>query len=175
MSLSNRVVDLIDEGIDIAFRVGELVDSGLVARALAPYRLVLCAAPSFLAGRAALRHPEELVEHNCLTFSYTEQRTKWTFSGPDGNIVVPVAGTLMVDTGEALLTAARAGLGFLMQPEELVREDLDAGRLVEVLSDFPVPVRPFHILYAPDRRMTPKLRSFIDFALATFGPNVLEK
>lgn len=170
MSLSNRFVDLIEEGFDVAFRVGELPDSSLIARPLAPYRLILCAAPS-LADRVPLRHPEELQAHQCLTFSYTEQRTKWTFTGADGDIVVPVSGNLMIDTGEALLMAARAGLGFFMHSEELVRDDLNNGCLIEVLPNFPVPKRPFHLLYAPDRRMTPKLRSFIDFALDTFGEN----
>lgn len=165
MSLANRHVDLIDEGFDVVFRVGELSDSGLIARALAPYRLRLCAAPSYVA-----RHPPiTLKQHECLGFSYTELRTRWAFEGPDGPISVAVSGKLMVDSGEALLMAARAGMGLLLQPGELVEDDLRAGRLVELLPDFPVPTRPFHMLYAPDRRMTPKLRSFIDFAIASFG------
>ncbi len=171
MSLANRFVDLIDEGFDVAFRVGELSDSGLIARALAPYRLHLCAAPSYLASHPPITHPTDLAQHECLGFSYTELRTRWTFEGPDGEITVPVSGKLMVDSGEALLMVARAGMGLLLQPCELVREDLASGKLVEVLPDYPIPTRPFHVLYAPDRRMTPKLRSFIDFVLATFGPD----
>lgn len=169
MSLANRFVDLIEEGFDVAFRVGELSDSGLIARALAPYRLRLCAAPDYLATRPPITHPSDLGQHECLGFSHTELRTRWTFTGSEGEIVVPVSGQLMVDSGEALLMAARAGMGLLLQPCELVREDLASGRLVEVLADYPIPTRPFHMLYAPDRRMTPKLRSFIDFVLATFG------
>lgn len=169
MSLANRFVDLIDEGFDVAFRVGELSDSGLIARALAPYRLRLCAAPAYLASHPPITHPADLEQHECLGFSYTELRTRWTFTGPEGDITVPVSGKLMVDSGEALLMAARAGMGLLLQPCELVRDDLASGRLIEVLPDYPIPTRPFHVLYAPDRRMTPKLRSFIDFVLATFG------
>lgn len=168
MSLSNRFVDLIDEGFDVAFRVGELSDSSLIARALAPYRLRLCAAPAYIAAHPPITHPSELTQHECLGFSYTELRTRWTFEGPDGLIIVLVSGKLMVDSGEALLMAARAGIGILLQPCELVRDDLASGRLVELLPEFPVPTRPFHLLYAPDRRMTPKLRSFIDFAIAAF-------
>lgn len=174
MSLANRFVDLIDEGFDVAFRVGELSDSGLIARALAPYRLRLCAAPSYLASHPPIAHPTDLEQHECLGFSYTELRTRWTFEGPDGEITVPVSGKLMVDSGEALLMAACAGMGLLLQPCELVREDLASGRLIEVLPDYPIPTRPFHVLYAPDRRMTPKLRSFIDFVLATFGTDAPE-
>jgi DNA-binding transcriptional LysR family regulator len=169
MSLSNRYVDLIDEGVDVAFRVGGLADSGLVARALSPYRLYLCAAPAYLENRALIKHPGDLVHHECLGFSLTELRSRWTFDGPEGPITVPVSGKLMMDSGEALLMAARAGMGLLLQPRELVRDDLAAGRLVQVLPEFPVPTRPFHLLYAPDRRMTPKLRSFIDFATEVFG------
>lgn len=169
MSLSNRYVDLIDEGFDVMFRVGELPDSGLVARALAPYRLRLCASPIYLARRTPITHPSDLDQHECLGFSYTELRNRWVFSGQEGLISVPVSGKLMVDSGEALLTAARAGLGILLQPCELVQDDLSVGTLVEILQDFPVPTRPFHLLHAPDRRMTPKLRSFIDFSIANFG------
>lgn len=169
MSLSNRYVDLIDEGIDIAFRVGELPDSGLIARALAPYRLRLCAAPAYLAKHPPITHPADLERHECLLISYTEMRTRWNFEGPEGLISVPVSGKLMVDSGQALLMAACAGMGLLLQPSELVRDELASGRLVELLPDFAIPARPFHLLYAPDRRMTPKLRSFIDFAITVFG------
>ncbi len=170
MSLSNRYVDLVDEGIDVVFRVGELSDSGLIARALAPYRLQLCAAPSYIARHSVISHPNDLALHECLGFSHTELRSRWTFMGSDGEfIAVPVSGKLMVDNGEALLVAARAGMGILLQSSELVRDDIAAGRLVEILPEFPVPARAFHLLHAPDRRMTPKLRSFIDFAIATFG------
>ena len=170
MLLSNRYVDLIDEGIDVAFRVGELPDSGLIARALAPYRLRLCASPSYLANRPAITHPNDLAQHECLGFSHTELRTRWTFEDKTGEAIsVSITGKLMVDSGEALLMAARAGLGILLQPCELVRDELATGRLVQLLADYPVAARPFHLLHAPDRRMTPKLRSFIDFAIAAFG------
>lgn len=169
MSLSNRYVDLIDEGFDVTFRVGELPDSGLIARPLAPYRLKLCAAPAYLATSLPITHPDDLIHHECLGFSHTELRTHWTFLGLKAPITVAVSGRLMVDCGEALLTAALAGAGLLLQPCELVQDALASGKLVEVLSDYPPPARPFHILYAPDSRMTPKLRSFLDFAVATFG------
>lgn len=170
MSLSNRYVDLIDEGFDVVFRVGELADSGLMARALSPYRLCLCAAPAYLATRPPIAHPRDVEHHECLGFSHSDLHARWTFEGPEGLINVPVAGKLVVDNGEALLMAARAGLGLLMQSCELVQDDLASGRLVPVLPEFPVPSRAFHVLYAPDRRMTPKLRSFLDFTLERFGP-----
>jgi DNA-binding transcriptional LysR family regulator len=174
LSLANSAVDLIDEGFDVVFRVGVLADSGLVAKALAPYRLVLCAAPSYLEGKPPIKTPWDLQNHECLGFSHTELRTHWTFDGPEGSVVVPVGSRFMADHGEPLLCAALAGLGILLQPVELVRKSLLAGELVTLLPDFPPPTRPLHVLYAPDRRLTPKLRSFLDFATQNFGADFVE-
>ncbi|MGV1758648.1 LysR family transcriptional regulator [Rhizobium sp. A22-96] len=169
LSLSNRLVDLIDEGYDAVFRIGELADSGLIARRLAPYRLVICAAPSYLRSRGVPLKPNDLQGHDCLIFSHTMLRTHWDFEGPGGNVSVPISGRLMVDNGEALLQAALAGQGIILQPFELVRSSLEAGTLLPVLPEYSVPTRPLHILHAPDRRITPKLRSFLDFVSAEFG------
>ena len=169
LTLANRMVDLINEGYDIVFRVGHLSDSGLVARPLAPYELVLCAAPQYLKSRPKLATPWDLQQHECLGFSHTELRTHWTFAGPEGPICVPIKSRFVADHGEALLCAAVAGLGIILQPLELVRSQLEDGRLVTLLPDYPVPSSPMHVLYAPDRRVTPKVRSFLDFAVATFG------
>ncbi|MFK0164664.1 LysR family transcriptional regulator [Rhizobium sp. NPDC090279] len=169
LSLSNRMVDLIDEGYDAVFRVGELADSGLIARRLDPYRLVICAAPGYLHAHGAPSRPDDLRDHECLIFSHTMLRTHWDFEGPDGNISIPISGRLMIDNGEALLQAALAGIGIILQPFELIRSSLEAGALVSILPEYSVPTRPLHILYAPDRRVTPKLRSFLDFVSAEFG------
>lgn len=169
LKLNNRLIDLTDEGFDAVFRVGELNDSRLVARSLAPYQLVLCASPDYIANNPPLEKPEDLIHHSCLVYSHTELRTHWTFDGPGGRIVVPVSGRLMADQGEPLLRTAVDGMGILLQPTELVSKALAEGTLVELLPDYSVPARAMHILYAPDRRLTPKLRSFIDFAVEVFG------
>lgn len=169
LTLTNRTVDLIEEGYDAVFRVGELRNSGLIARALAPYRLVACASPHYLKRHEPLRCPADLRHHECLGFSHTSLRTEWCFDGPLGRETVQVSGRLMVDHGEPLLRAALQGLGVMLQPLELVKEALDRGTLVCILPDYSVPTRPLHIMYAPDRRVTPKLRSFLDFAIAAFG------
>lgn len=169
LTLANRPVDLIDEGFDVVFRVGQLSDSGLIARPLAPYRLILCAAPAYLKDKPPIRTPWDLQEHECLGFSHTELRTHWTFDGPEGRVIIPVSGRYMADHGEPLLCAALAGLGIMLQPLELVARSLQQGALVPLLPDYPVPSRALHVLYAPDRRITPKLRTFLDFATTTFG------
>lgn len=169
LTLNNRTVDLVDEGYDAVFRVGNLMDSGLIARPLAPYRLVLCAAPSYLAGRPPLQTPWDLPQHECLGFAHTALRSHWTFDGPEGRVVVPVSSRLMADHGEPLLCAVMAGLGIMLQPLELARDALADGRLLRLLPSYEVPSQPLHMLYLPDRRVTPKLRSFIDFSIAAFG------
>lgn len=175
LSLTNRTVDLVDEGFDVVFRTGELPDSGLLARSLAPLRLVLCAAPAYLKSAGKLSKPEDLQRHECLVFSHTSLRTQWSFEGPDGLVSVPISGRLSTDSGEALRSAAVAGMGVLLQPHELVAGEIDVGRLVRLLPEYEPPTRPLHMLYAPDRRMTPKLRSFIDFTVKKFGRDQRER
>ncbi|MGJ7916142.1 LysR family transcriptional regulator [Massilia sp. LXY-6] len=169
LSLSNGYVDAIEEGFDVVFRIGELADSSLIARELAPYQLLLCAAPAYLERHPALRTLADLSKHECLGFSHTELRTHWTLDGPEGRVTIPVSGRFMANHGEAMLAIAKAAMGIMLQPLELVRAALESGSLVRVLPEYSAPVRPMHILYAPDRRLTPKLRSFIDFAVGTFG------
>lgn len=169
LSLTNRTVDLVDEGFDVVFRTGELPDSGLLARRLAPYRMVLCAAPAYLESAEELRKPEDLQKHECLVFSHTSLRTQWEFDGPQGRVSVSISGRFSTDSSEALRAAAVAGQGIVLQPHELLIEEIQAGRLIRLLPNFEPSARALHVLYAPDRRMTPKLRSFLDFAVLKFG------
>ncbi|MCP1625897.1 LysR family transcriptional regulator [Pseudomonas nitroreducens] len=169
LTLSNDLVDLVNDGYDVVFRIGELADSRLKAVPLAPYRLVLCAAPAYLARRPAIRTPGDLSQHECLGFAFSDGRSSWTFDGPEGRIEVPITSRLTINQGDPLLAAAVAGLGVVLQPRELVGDALRSGTLVQLLPQYSVPTSPMHILYAPDRRLTPKLRSFLDFAIAAFG------
>lgn len=173
--LSNRAVDLVDEGYDAVFRVGELQNSGLIARLLAPYRLAVCAAPSYLRKHSRLQTPSDLQHHECLGFAHTRLRTHWGFTGPNGYEEVPIKSRLVADQGEPLLHAAVAGLGIILQPLDIVQSALEEGLLVRVLHGYEVPSRPLHLVYAPDRRVTPKLRSFIEFAVDSFGKAELRK
>jgi len=169
LTISNRYVDMIEEGYDAIFRVGELPDSSLIARSLKPYQLVLCATPAYLAGTAPINTPDDLEQHQCLSFAHTELRDKWTFIRDNESIVVPISSQITIDSGEALLELALQDGGIILQPSESVAKHLDDGSLVPILTDYTIPSRPMHMLYAPDRRMTPKLRSFIDFCLEEFG------
>ncbi|WP_214197653.1 LysR family transcriptional regulator [Novosphingobium profundi] len=169
MNLTNRTVDLVEEGYDVVFRVGELSDSRLMTRSLADYRFMVCASPAYLERHGPIAHPLDLQGHDCLCFSYTELRTHWAFDGPEGRVVVPVQSRFAVDHGEPILQAALAGLGVMLQPVELVEKHIAEGSLVRLLPNWEAPSRPMHLLYAPDRRLTPKLRSFLDFAIEAFA------
>ncbi|MGJ7516300.1 LysR family transcriptional regulator [Pseudomonas baetica] len=169
LTLSNELVDLVEGGYDVVFRIGELSDSGLKALPLTPYQMVLCAAPAYLARRPPITTPWDLQEHECLAFAYSDGRSHIRLEGPQGIIDVPIKSRLTINQGDPLLAAAVAGLGVVLLPSELVRDALRSGTLVSLLPDYTVPVSPMNLLYAPDRRLTPKLRSFMDFAKAVFG------
>lgn len=169
LNLSNRKIDLVEEGYDIIFRSGELQDSGLLSRGLAPYKLVLCASPDYIRNSPVLETPDDLKHHECLVFTHSILRTQWSFKGPDGISSALITGRFWTNSGEALRAAAIAGQGLLLQPYELVADDLVNGRLIQVLTEYQPVVGSLHILYSRDRRMTPKLKSFIDFIVLKFG------
>ncbi|WP_296228475.1 LysR family transcriptional regulator [Ralstonia sp. UBA689] len=171
LTLSDRIVDVVDEGYDAVIRIAPLADSGLIARELSPYRLVVCASPAYLAGHGTPEHPADLENHQCLSFAYWAQPTAldWEFSNAQGQTIVRVKSRLSINNGAGLRMAALEGLGIILQPLELVQDDLASGRLVQLLSDYEAPSRPIHLLYSPDRRPTPKLRSFVDHVVAAFG------
>ena len=165
IGLTDRFIDLVEEGWDLALRIGHLRDSSLVARRLAPIRTVVCAAPAYLAARGTPRTLADLAGHNCLgyTLPTPANADRWRF-GPDGAIEVPVSGTFRANNGDALCEAALAGLGIVYQPTFLFSDDLRAGRLVPIVLDQP----PFqyataYAVYAPSRHVPAKVRRFIDF------------
>ncbi|MGE4340202.1 MAG: LysR substrate-binding domain-containing protein [Pigmentiphaga sp.] len=170
LSISDRMVDLVDEGYDAVIRIGELSDTSLRARAITPYEMVVCAAPSYLAGRQVPQRPVDLAQHDCLGFAHWTPRNQWLFEGPGGAETVEVRGPLIVNMGHALRAAALAGLGIILQPRMLLQDDIDLGRLVPLLSGWRHTVRPMNILTAADRRRTRKLESLVDFIAQRFPP-----
>jgi DNA-binding transcriptional LysR family regulator len=169
LTLGERVPDLARDGIDAAIRIGRLPDARLIARPLRPYRMLVCASPEYIARNGSPLVPEDLARHNCLGYMYADRRGTWRLIGPDGEHRVDVRGNFTVNEGPALRTAALSGLGVIMQPEALLADDVVAGRLVALLPGSEPPARPVHLVYSPDRRVTPKLRSFIDFIVERFG------
>ena len=168
LSLNDRVIDLVDEGFEVAIRVGHLKDSQLIARPLHPYASTLCASPEYLRRRGRPKTPQDLREHDCLGFSFSGMRGRWRLIQGDEDENVMFTPRLRANNGEGLRQAALAGVGIVMQPEVLLDDDVKEKRLVRVLPGWRVPARPLHVVYVRDRQMTPKLQCFIDFVVDRF-------
>lgn len=172
LMLSDRLVELVSESFDVAIRIGHLPASNLIARPLIPYRMVVCAAPGYLARRGTPRDPEDLIHHDCLSFGVHRRSREWRFYDTDGKgRAVRIGGRLTINHGPALRMAALAGAGILMQPELLVAEDLRNGSLVRLFENERMPERPMHLVYQRDIRMPLKVRHFVNFVLETWRPD----
>ena len=169
--LSDRYVDLIEEGFEAVFRIGPLVDSSLAVRELAPFRLVACASPAYLRERGTPSVPSDLQDHECLGYANPSgpSANDWRFIRDGRTQAVDIRNHLRVNNATALLHAALDGFGIAFIAEDLARASLSSGRLVRVLPDYETPSRPMHLLFHPDRRRTPKLKTFIDEVVAQFG------
>jgi DNA-binding transcriptional LysR family regulator len=172
LGLNDRQVDLIEEGWDVAVRIGDMADSSMGARRVAPCRLVLCAAPGYLAVHGTPKAIADLPLHNCLgyTLSRTLGEGRWTF-GKDRKISVPVNGNLKANNGDVLIAAAVQGEGIVYQPSFLVARQIAAGLLVPIQLDHaPITVGGIFAVYPAPRRPPAKVRAFIDFLAGRFGP-----
>jgi len=171
MTLSDTVVDLVEEGVDVAVRIAELADSSMIARKLAPHRRVICAAPEYLDTHGTPATPDDLVRHNCLALSLRSSLNEWEFEGPEGLRRVRVAGNFEANNVEALRKAAIAGLGLLRITSFAVASDIRCGRLVPVLTDFMPPERSsVFAVYPHNRHLSPKVRAFVDFLVEKIDP-----
>ena len=171
VSFSDRLADIVEEGFDLAIRIGVTSpDTGLVTRVIARHKALLTAAPSYLDEREPPRDIEDLVTHDCLVFSSRNQRQGWRFHAPDGSgIKAPLRSRLRLDSGEAIRDAAIAGLGIAYLPDFLVADDLATGRLRHILPDLDSGDVNIVALY-PDRRLLePRVRRFIDLMTEALG------
>ena len=170
VSLSDRIVDLVEEGFDLAVRVGAAGADNLVARKLGETRLVPCASPQYLQARGAPKTPEDLAAHNCLTYEYLTQRGVWHFRDAAGRErAVRVTGTLHSNNGDLLAEAAVRGAGVVFEPAFIVGPDVRAGRLVPLLQEFMPPPAPIYALYPRRKHLSAKVRRFVEFLVARFA------
>ena len=169
--LNDRFVDLVEEEFEAVFRIGPLADSSFTARELAPFRLVACASPDYLRERGVPATPADLETHECLVYASSSGPTvsDWRFVRGDENYRLDMKHRLRVNDAKALLIATLNGFGIAFIAEDLAREGLHSGRLVKVLPDYETPSRPIHLIYHPDRRQTPKLKSFISAVIGELG------
>ena len=168
VDLTDRFVDLIEEGYDLAIRIGQLPDSSLMARRIAPVRIVLCAAPDYLKTHGLPKTPADLAAHDCLLYG-TQLRGEWVLSGPAGEARVRVAGRLASSNGDLLACAAADGCGIALLPTFIVGPYLQTGKLQRILPDWTLPERAIHAIYPPNRHLAAKVRLFIDAMVAHFG------
>lgn len=173
--MSNERMDLVDSGFDVAIRLGELESSSLIARPLLAYTLTLCASPAYLARRGTPQTPDDLQQHDCLAFAYPandnwrDTDKLWRMTGDEGEVEVPVSGSLTINSSQGLRQAAINGMGISMLADALVQPDLASGKLVALLTTYKLPSRPMHLLYRQDRYRLPKLRAFVDFVMEKWG------
>lgn len=171
--LNDRMVDPVEEGFEATFRIGPLADSIMVARPLAPFRLVACASPAYLEARGTPLTPQEFVDHECLIYAHWPGPTsnEWVFRQGDRSWMVEHRrNRFQVNNPMGLLSAAHDGFGITLLSHQLVRESLESGRLVRLLANYEAPWRPINLMFFAARRQTSKLRSFIDFAVDELGP-----
>ncbi|MES2739388.1 MAG: LysR family transcriptional regulator [Pseudomonadota bacterium] len=169
LTLNNSVVDMAEEGIDVAVRSGVLADTDLIARPLAPLRMLSAASPAYLARHGAPCQPDQLAAHNLLVFAGWGSQHCLRYSRHDTTIAVTVEGNFVCNHGHALVAAALAGMGVVVQSDALIEPYLLTGELVALLPEWQLPSRPMHIVRRPEARPSAKVRSFVDFVLARLG------
>jgi DNA-binding transcriptional LysR family regulator len=170
VQLSDRFVDLVEEGFDLAIRIGESPSQNLIARKLGETRLVPCAAPLYLREHGAPETPADLARHACLTYEYLPTRNTWRFTDRAGvEHAVRVAGPVHANNGEMLAAAAVEGIGIALEPDFIVAADLAAGRLVRILADYAPAPTGIYAVYPSRRHLSAKVRAFVNFLAERFA------
>lgn len=169
LSLVDRVMDLAEEGLDLAVRITRTLEPNLIAQRIAHARIVVCGSPEYLDRHGVPTHPVDLQRHNCLRYAYRDT-DEWEFTGPEGKIRIHVHGTLEANVGDSLRMAAISGVGLVLQPTYMVGEDLKAGRLRAVLTDYEPLGVDVNAVYLHRKHLSAKVRSFVEFLKARFQP-----
>lgn len=169
LHLTDRFVDVVDEGFDVVVRIAELADSSLIARKLSTCKLVVCASPDYLKEHGEPKVPQDLALHQCLLYSNAPKPDTWTLYGPAGMETVRVSGPLTADNGDILKAAALADQGVVFMPTFIVGEDIHSGRLQQILTNYCPPDLAIHAVFPSRRYLSAKVRTFVDFAATYFG------
>lgn len=172
LDLSDRVVDLVEEGVDLAIRIGNIGSQGMVAKRLGWTQILCCAAPSYLARRNdPIRTPTDLLQHECLSYTNVGLPNTWQFEPKDGRappVTVRIPIRHRANNGQVLASLAVQGLGVVYEPDFIVAQEIRAGRLVPLLPDYRPPRSPIAAVYPSRRHLSAKVRSFVDFLAARF-------
>jgi DNA-binding transcriptional LysR family regulator len=176
VTLSDRVVDLVDEGYDLAVRIASLPSSTLISRKLASTSLVVCASPQYLKGKPKPAHPNDLKNHSVISYSYLATGDEWVFQGPEGDARGEVHGELRVKTkpkihtnnGDTCRSAALAHQGIILQPTFLVGPDIQKGDLIALLPEFKTIELGIYAVYPSRKLVSPRIRALVDFLVQEF-------
>lgn len=170
LDMNDRRIDLLEEGVDLAVRIGHLADSSLIARRLFEARTVVCGSARYFDEHGTPRTPEDLREHRCLVYGNLADPTKWVCTDKSGaRHRVNVNRAMTASSGDFLCAAASQGLGIAMQPTFIAGEAIRRGDLVPVLTDYEWPVSPAYAVYPPTRHLSYRVREFIDFLAEYFS------
>ncbi|WP_326830394.1 substrate binding domain-containing protein [Xylophilus rhododendri] len=169
LTLSDRVMDIVDEGFDLGIRIARLPSSSLISRRLTETRMVLCAAPAYLARAGTPRHPGELADHAVLAYSYWAGGDEWSFDGPQGPVSVTTRPGIRTNNGDTCRAVALQGQGVILQPTFLVGADLASGALVELMPQYRAGALGIYAVYASRKHLAPRLRLLIDLLAEWFG------
>ncbi|WP_091905318.1 LysR family transcriptional regulator [Chitinasiproducens palmae] len=169
LNLNDRIVDLAEEGFDCGIRMSRTLDGRLVARALATSRMYAVASPAWVARHGMPAHPSELEAFPLLNFALWGPSHVWRFTRDDETVDVPVRGQFGTNNGQALLSAAMAGIGVIMQADALLGPAIAAGHVVPLLPDWQLPTRPVHIVRLAETGPSAKVRSFVDYVVSRLG------
>lgn len=163
LALSDRLVDMVEEGYDVVIRITREPGPTLIARKLGQARITLCASPGYLQAHGTPQTPQALAGHACLTYSYWSSGDHWPLHGPGGEVKVVVNSQLRANNGDVLREAAIAGMGIMLQPDFLIDPPLADGRLVRVLPEWEAAPVGIYAVYNSRNHLAPKVRSFIDY------------
>jgi DNA-binding transcriptional LysR family regulator len=169
VTLSDRTVDLVEEGFDMAIRIAALPSSTLVCRQLARTRIMLCAAPGYLAAHGTPRVPADLASHTVIAYSYRSGGDEWQFDGPDGRVSVRTRPSAHTNSGDTCRAMALADQGVILQPGFLVADDVAAGTLVELMPAYRSVTLGIYALYPTRKFVPPKVRALVDFLAERFA------
>ncbi|AZO70822.1 MAG: LysR family transcriptional regulator [Mesorhizobium sp.] len=164
LRLTDERLNLVEDGIDLAFRTGVLEDSTLIARKLGATHRLLCASPEYLARRGTPDSPTDLARHDCLIAGPSAVGAHWVLDGPDGRETVTVAGRFAANEMQAVVAAALAGYGIAQMPHGMAEALIGGGRLSRVLDDYTTPAGGLYVLYPSSRHLSPLVKAFIDLA-----------
>ena len=165
LTATSRMLDLVEEGFDLAIWFAAAADPGLIVRRLVPYRMTVCASPEYLEKHGRPKHPSELTKHNCLTFydaTYSKEGKEWIFTGPDGDFPVRMSGNLETNSPIAFRLACVHGNGIMIAPTPFLADDLRSGALVPILDEFSRKQFSIDALYPHREHLPAKVRTFID-------------